>query len=99
MFSAAGACKPSLGHGTTLAESRHNPRRVTTQLSPSHGITLAESRHNSRWVADAAESCGDRPLRFSTTFQRIVITLHVCDMIEEEMLSRRKTLYTLKTAA
>ena len=35
----------------------------------------------------------------STTFQRIVLTLHMCDAIEEEMLSRRKTIYTLKTAA
>ena len=35
----------------------------------------------------------------SATFQRIVLTLHMCDMIEEEMLSRRKTIYTLKTAA
>ena len=34
-----------------------------------------------------------------TTFQRIVLTLHACDMIEEELLSRRKTLYTLKSAA
>ena len=35
----------------------------------------------------------------SMTFQRIVLTLHMCDAIEEEMLSRRKTIYTLKTAA
>ena len=35
----------------------------------------------------------------ATTFQRVVLTLHMCDMIEEEMLSRRKTVYTLKTAA
>ena len=34
----------------------------------------------------------------AATFQRIVLTLHMCDMIEEEMLSRRKTLYTIKTA-
>ena len=34
-----------------------------------------------------------------TTFQRIVLTLHMCDAIEEEMLSSRKTVYTLKTAA
>ena len=34
-----------------------------------------------------------------TTFQRIVLTLHMCDMIEEETLSRRKTVFTLKTAA
>ncbi|MCQ2262524.1 MAG: hypothetical protein MJZ42_05150, partial [Bacteroidales bacterium] len=33
------------------------------------------------------------------TFQRIVLTLHMCDLIEEETLSRRKTIYTLKTAA
>ena len=35
----------------------------------------------------------------ATTFQHVVLTLHMCDMIEEEMLSRRKTVYTLKTAA
>ena len=35
----------------------------------------------------------------SMTFQRIVLTLHMCDLIEEETLSRRKTIYTLKTAA
>ena len=35
----------------------------------------------------------------SSTFQKIVMTLHMSDMIEEEMLSRRKTIYTLKTAA
>ena len=35
----------------------------------------------------------------SATFQKIVLTLHMCDMIEEETLSRRKTVYTLKSAA
>lgn len=35
----------------------------------------------------------------AATFQRIVLTLHMCNMIEEEMLSRRKTIYTIKTAA
>ena len=35
----------------------------------------------------------------ATTFQRIALTLHMSDMIEEETLSRRKTLYTLKKAA
>ena len=35
----------------------------------------------------------------ATTFQRIVLTLHMCDAIEEESISRRKTIYTLKTAA
>ena len=35
----------------------------------------------------------------SATFQKIVLTLHICDMIEEETLSRRKTVYTLKSAA
>ena len=35
----------------------------------------------------------------SATFQRIVLTLHMCDAIEEESISRRKTIYTLKTAA
>ena len=32
------------------------------------------------------------------TFQRIVRTLHMSDMIEEEMIDRRKTLFTLKEA-
>ena len=35
----------------------------------------------------------------SATFSKVVLTLHMCDMIEEESLSRRKTIYTLKTAA
>lgn len=35
----------------------------------------------------------------ASTFQKIVMTLHMADMIEEEMLSRRKTIFTLKTAA
>ena len=33
----------------------------------------------------------------SMTFQKIVLTLHMCDMIEEETLSRRKVIYTIKT--
>ncbi len=33
----------------------------------------------------------------ATTFAKIVKTLHLCDLIEEEMIDRRKTLYTLKT--
>ena len=33
------------------------------------------------------------------TFKRITLTLHMCDMINEEMLSGRKTLFTLKDAA
>lgn len=32
----------------------------------------------------------------ATTFTKIVHTLHMCDMIEEEMIDRRKTIYTLK---
>ena len=31
------------------------------------------------------------------TMPVIVKTLHMCDMIEEETLSRRKTIYTLKS--
>ena len=33
------------------------------------------------------------------TLQRIIITLHACDMIEEETISRRKVIYTLKNAS
>ena len=33
------------------------------------------------------------------TFKRITLTLHMCDMINEETLSGRKTLFTLKDAA
>lgn len=32
----------------------------------------------------------------SQNFQRVVLTLHMCDMIEEEWLDRRKVVYTLK---
>ena len=35
----------------------------------------------------------------SATFSKVVLTLHMCDMIEEEPLSGRKTIYTLKNAA
>ena len=45
----------SPGHGTGLAESRHNPRRVTARVSPGHGKGLVGSRHNPRRVADAAD--------------------------------------------
>lgn len=34
-----------------------------------------------------------------TTFKRVTLTLHMCDMINEEALSGRKTLFTLKDAA
>ena len=30
------------------------------------------------------------------TFQKIILTLHACDMIEEEVIGRRKTIITLK---
>ena len=33
------------------------------------------------------------------TFKRLTLTLHMCDMIIEEALSGRKTIYTLKDAA
>ena len=33
------------------------------------------------------------------TFKRITLTLHMCDMINEEALSGRKRLFTLKDAA
>ena len=33
------------------------------------------------------------------TDSKVVLTLHMCDMIEEESLSRRKTIYTLKNVA
>ena len=46
---------PSVGHGTTLAESRYNPRWVTTKVSEGHDKGLAESRQRSRRVADAAD--------------------------------------------
>lgn len=35
----------------------------------------------------------------AATLQRILHTLHMCDMIEEERIDRRKTIITLKTAA
>ena len=34
----------------------------------------------------------------AVSFQKIVLTLHMCDLIEEERLGRRKTIYTLKAA-
>ena len=34
----------------------------------------------------------------SQTFQRIMLTLHMSDMIEEEWLDRRKVVFTLKNA-
>ena len=34
----------------------------------------------------------------AVSFQKIVLTLHMCDLIEEEMLDRRKTIFTLKAA-
>ena len=33
------------------------------------------------------------------TFKRIALTLHMCDMIDEERLDARKFIYTLKNAA
>lgn len=33
------------------------------------------------------------------TFKRITLTLHMCDMISEEQITSRKTLFTLKDAA
>ena len=35
----------------------------------------------------------------AATLQRILLTLHMCDQIEEERIDRRKTIVTLKTAA
>ena len=35
----------------------------------------------------------------AATLQRILLTLHMCDQIEEERIDRRKTIITLKTAA
>ena len=34
----------------------------------------------------------------TVSFQKIVLTLYMCDLIEEEMLDRRKTIFTLKAA-
>ena len=34
----------------------------------------------------------------AVSFQKIVLTLHMCDLIEEELLDRRKTIFTLKAA-
>ena len=34
----------------------------------------------------------------SATFTKIVLTLHMCDLIEEEQLDRRKVIYTIKAA-
>ena len=31
------------------------------------------------------------------TFQRIVLTLHMCDIINEEQIDYRKSIFTLKT--
>ena len=33
------------------------------------------------------------------TFKRITLTLHMCDMINEERLDTRKYVYSIKTAA
>ena len=35
----------------------------------------------------------------SATFHKIILTLHMCEMIEEEHVSRNKVIYTLKNAA
>ncbi len=35
----------------------------------------------------------------SATFQKVILTLHMCEMIEEEYVSRNKIIYTLKNAA
>jgi len=35
----------------------------------------------------------------SQMLQKIILTLHMCDMIEEEQISARKVIYTLKVAA
>jgi len=32
------------------------------------------------------------------TLQKIILTLHMCDLIEEETIGRRKIVYTLKAA-
>ena len=37
--------------------------------------------------------------RGSTWFHKVVLTLHMCEMIEEECISRNKVIYTLKNAA
>ena len=34
----------------------------------------------------------------TNNLQKIIMTLHACDLIEEELLSRRKIVYTLKNA-
>lgn len=34
----------------------------------------------------------------AVSFQKIVLSLLMCDLIEEEMLDRRKTIFTLKAA-
>ena len=33
------------------------------------------------------------------TFRKVVLTLHMCEMIEEKCISRNEVIYTLKTAA
>ena len=33
------------------------------------------------------------------TFKRVTLTVHMCDMIDEERLDARKFIYTLKNAA
>ncbi|MCQ2395805.1 MAG: hypothetical protein MJ249_16105, partial [Kiritimatiellae bacterium] len=35
----------------------------------------------------------------SSMLRRILLTLHMCDQIEEERIDRRKVIITLKTAA
>ncbi len=35
----------------------------------------------------------------SATFRKIVLTLHMCEMIEEECIARNKVIYTLKNVA
>ena len=35
----------------------------------------------------------------SATFRKVVLTLHMCELIEEECISRNKVIYTLKNAA
>ena len=86
-FRRCGGCPP--------ARESHPRGRGTTNR--------ATRRFSVRWAGAFATFVTKKMLKNlnidATTFQRVVLTLHMCDMIEEEMLSRRKTVYTLKTAA
>ena len=90
--------------GERLATQITKKMLYESQFNVSEG---AFDRLKQRFVAILAKAGGqlDRATLLrkmhidAATFQRIALTLHMCDMIEEEMLSRRKTIYTLKTAA